>query len=142
LFGIAGEGAARGGYVGHGETYLHPEDVIWWSKGGALYGQSPARITFLRQVLEEAPAPLEPVGEITDTHLPSGGQPGVYYLTYFGVRQPGRVTLRLPAGRRFRVDLLDTWEMTATPLEDAVEDGTTLRLPRKPYLALRLRRVP
>jgi hypothetical protein len=23
------EGAVRGGYVGHGETYLHPEDILW-----------------------------------------------------------------------------------------------------------------
>src|SRR5262249_46483553 len=61
------EGAVRGGYVSHGETYLHPQDVIWWSNGGVLYGQSPARIAFLRQVLEEAPAPLDPVGEVTDT---------------------------------------------------------------------------
>jgi len=42
-------GFARGGYVGHGETYLHPEDILWWSKGGVLHGQSPDRITFLRR---------------------------------------------------------------------------------------------
>ena len=24
------EGFCRGGYVGHGETYLHPDEVIWW----------------------------------------------------------------------------------------------------------------
>ncbi len=28
------ETAVRGGYCGHGETYLHPEDILWWSKGG------------------------------------------------------------------------------------------------------------
>jgi hypothetical protein len=50
------EGTVRGGWVGHGETYLHPDDVLWWSKGGELHGESPARIRFLRTILEEAPA--------------------------------------------------------------------------------------
>jgi hypothetical protein len=30
----------NGGYAGHGETYLHPEDLLWWSKGGILRGES------------------------------------------------------------------------------------------------------
>ncbi len=24
----------RGGYAGHGETYAHPQDLLWWAKGG------------------------------------------------------------------------------------------------------------
>ena len=28
------EGAVRGGYVGHGETYWDADEEIWWSKGG------------------------------------------------------------------------------------------------------------
>lgn len=27
------EGAMRGGYAGHGETYFDPKDILWWSKG-------------------------------------------------------------------------------------------------------------
>ena len=34
------------GYAGHGETYEHPEDVLWWSKGGVLHGQSAPRLPF------------------------------------------------------------------------------------------------
>ena len=30
----------NGGYAGHGETYLHPEDLLWWAKGGVLRGES------------------------------------------------------------------------------------------------------
>jgi len=26
------QGTVAGTYVGHGETYLHPSDVLWWSK--------------------------------------------------------------------------------------------------------------
>ena len=36
------EGAVRGGYVGHGETYLNDREELWWSKGGELVGESPA----------------------------------------------------------------------------------------------------
>jgi hypothetical protein len=37
---------ARGTYCGHGETYLDPNDVLWWSKGGVLHGTSPPQIAF------------------------------------------------------------------------------------------------
>jgi len=136
------EGTASGGYVGHGETFLHPGDVIWWSKGGTLHGDSPARIAFLRRILEEGPSEgLDPVGNVTNTHLVSVGQAGKYYLTYFGYRQPAEVTFSLPEGQRYQADLIDTWEMTTVPLADLVERGTTIRLPRKPYLAVRLWRT-
>src|ERR1039457_6522786 len=39
-------GAVSGAYVGHGETYLDPDDILWWSKGGVLRGESPRRIAF------------------------------------------------------------------------------------------------
>ncbi len=50
-----------GGYATHGETFLDENDVLWWGKGGTLKGQSPARIGFLRSILEELPGALEPV---------------------------------------------------------------------------------
>ena len=50
-----------GGYCTHGETFLAADDVLWWAKGGRLKGESPARIAFLRTILEEIPGPLEPV---------------------------------------------------------------------------------
>ena len=43
----------RGGYAGHGETFMHPEDLLWWAKGGELRGESWKRIGFLRDLLEE-----------------------------------------------------------------------------------------
>ena len=50
-----------GGYGTHGETFVDPEDVLWWSKGGKLHGQSPARIAFLKGIIDELPGGLEPV---------------------------------------------------------------------------------
>lgn len=50
-----------GGYATHGETYMeHYDDdqVLWWSKGGVLKGESVARIAFLRALMEELPKPM------------------------------------------------------------------------------------
>lgn len=136
------QGAVSGGYVGHGETYLRPDEAIWWAKGGHLEGESPARIAFLRRILEEGPAEgLDIAGEVTNTHLLSAGQAGAFYLTYFGPRQPSLVTLSLSEGERYQADLIDTWAMTVTPLTEPLQHGSTIPLPRKPYLALRLRRI-
>ncbi|MCA1686621.1 MAG: DUF5060 domain-containing protein, partial [Planctomycetia bacterium] len=61
------QGTVAGTYVGHGETYLHPDDVIWWSKGGVLHGESPRRIAFLRKILEDGPPEgLEPIDKWQD----------------------------------------------------------------------------
>ena len=50
----------NGGYCTHGETYLNPEEIVWWSRGGRLVGESPARIGFLRELLASLPGPLDP----------------------------------------------------------------------------------
>ena len=64
---------AQGGYCTHGETFLPgtemgdkatdtgEKDVVWWARGGKLNGQSPVRIAFLREVIENLPGPLEPM---------------------------------------------------------------------------------
>jgi hypothetical protein len=57
------EDYVRGGYVGHGETYVHHRDTLWWSHGEELHGLSPERIAFLRRVIQGAAAPLEPIPE-------------------------------------------------------------------------------
>ena len=134
------EGTSRGGYVGHGETYLDPNDVLWWSKGGTLHGQSPARLAFLRQVLDEAPAEgLDPIDGLLRTEFPASGQPGRYYLIYFGFHQPAAIDLNLPEGETYAAEILDTWEMTRTAA-GLVSGPCRLDLPGKPYVALVLRR--
>lgn len=48
----------QGGYCTHGETYYNEEEILWWSKGGKLVGESPERIGFLREIIESLPGPL------------------------------------------------------------------------------------
>jgi len=133
------EGVTRGGYVVHGETYLHPEDTLWWSKGGLLYGESPKRIAFLRRILEEGPDEgLEPIDLGWD--VTCAGKEGEWYLAYLGIHQPAFRSLKLPEGSGFSIDMIDTWEMTITPVEGIFEGECEVKLPGNPSMALRIRR--
>ena len=156
-------GTIAGTYVTHGETYLSPDEVIWWSKGGTLKGQSPPRLAFLRQVLEASPpAGIEPIDKWQNPEY--GGQPAEYYLIYFGTNQPTSWEFKLPTppqtfgkplieGMQFRAEVLDTWNMTTTPVEKVFtvvkksdyflgdNSGSSIALPGKPYMAIRIQRV-
>ncbi|GFH97230.1 hypothetical protein IMSAGC003_03800 [Lachnospiraceae bacterium] len=52
-----------GGYCTHGETFYSTDQVLWWSRGGVLKGESPARIAFLRRIVESLPGPLDFLGD-------------------------------------------------------------------------------
>jgi uncharacterized protein (DUF3820 family) len=135
-------GMAAGGYVGHGETYLHPEDLLWWAKGGVLHGESPARIAFLREIVENGPAEgLNPVGRQWFDNDKLSGKEGEYYLLYLGVHAPVIYdSLPLPEDASFAVDVIDTWETTITPA--GVYSGKcVIELPGKPYMAIRARKI-
>jgi hypothetical protein len=129
----------NGGYAGHGETYLHPDNVLWWSKGGVLHGESWQRIGFLREMMEEGPGPLEPLEDSWVWTRVSGGQHGDYRLIYFGEHQPSGWRFGLPRGVTFYGDLIDTWEMTVETLPGTYSDQDEIPLPGKPWMALRLR---
>lgn len=132
------EGFARGGYVGHGETYVHPEDILWWAKGGKLYGQSPDRIAFLRKIMEEGPAEgLDTADLGKDAHAVAGVG-DEYFLTYYGIGQPAYMILKLPEGNKYKIDVIDTWEMTITPASGLYEGECRVEMPGKQYIALRI----
>ncbi len=151
-------GLIAGTYVGHGETYTSADEILWWSKGGVLKGQSPARLAFLRQVMEASPTPgIDMIDKWQDER--TAGKAGEYYLIYFGKDAPTNWTFALykdglKDDLKFQVEILDTWAMTVTPVpgifttkkrdnyvfEDAAKKSVTF--PGKPYIALRIRRVP
>ncbi len=129
-------GTIRGCYVGHGETYQHPEDILWWSKGGVLHGESPARIAFYKKVLESGHQDgIDPIDEY------SGGRTGEYYLYYFGTDSLDSYQLDLPDKVNFEIELLDVWNMTITPAEGIFSGVCHIDLPGKPYQALRIRKA-
>lgn len=137
------EGTVRGGYVGHGETYVHPEDILWWSHGGELHGTSPARIAFLRNIVEAAPGPINPVevskkfgfNPFWDVAAGTAGED--YYIFYFGFSQPAFRTFSMPKGKRYKVDIIDTWNMTIK--EVGIHSGDfSIDMPGKSYIAVRM----
>lgn len=151
----------RGGYAGHGETYEHPEDLIWWAKGGELRGESWIRLKWMRELLEEdAQNGFEPLQPEDRSPWPriQGARDGNTTIVYFGTHQPAIWARGLPEEDcECDLDLIDPWNMTITPLEKveapgnhpirhgarfvnpAPEAAFAVRLPSKPYLALRCR---
>jgi len=152
-----------GTYATHGETFLSPDDVLWWSKGGVLKGQSTPRLAFLKSVLATSPPEgIEPIDKWQNPEY--GGQPAKYYLVYLGKRTPSSWSFAIPkppqgpglplaAGMTFTAEVLDTWQMTVTPVPGtftlkqrddyfyADEAGRAIALPGRPYMAIRLTRV-
>jgi hypothetical protein len=152
-----------GTYCGHGETYKSDDQILWWSKGGVLKGQSPKRLAFLKKVLEDAPAEgIDPIDRWQEPEY--GGRAPDYYLIYLGKQKPKNWEFQIPkpplgkgqppADRmKFTAEVLDTWNMTVTPLPGDFtlkkkdnyfygdKDGRNVPLPGKPYMAIRLKRV-
>lgn len=110
-------------------------------KGGTLHGESPARIAFLKEVLEGAPgAGIDPLPG--DWDLPVGGVTERWQLAYFGFTQPRRRTFSMPPGIRYRVEVIDTWQMTVTEVPSPCQGTFTVELPGRPFIAVRLRADP
>jgi len=151
-------GVIAGCYVTHGETYLDPDQpmdesetrTMPWSHGGATRGTSPARIGFLRKLVEGAAAGSAP------KRMGFEAQPAAYYLNASSLDETGKATeeilyymdfhqpvfyeFPLPAGN-FTAEAIDTWEMTVTPLPGMFSGKTKLKLPGRPYQAIRFRRA-
>ena len=127
-------GTLSGCYVGHGETYEHPEDLLWWSKGGVLRGESPKRIRWLRDFLASAPPfhELEPLGDGSGRFVL--GKPGAYYLVYCVEQKPE--TVRLDGSRPYTMDIVDPWMMTIEP-GGTVEPGEITLTPEHPNTVFR-----
>lgn len=138
------EATVRGGYGGHGETYLNPEEILWWSHGDVLHGQSPARLQFLRDFLEALPAPLRRMpaswDEVAATAEGCGDEAAPFYLYYYSFMRPSFRDYRLPEGAAYQVSVIDTWEMTTTDL-GVMEGHIRVPMPAKPYIAVWMRRV-
>ena len=50
----------------------------------------------------------------------TAGQPHKYYLAYFGENQPWEFAAAVPPDEKYDAVLIDTWEMTETPLAASV----------------------
>ncbi|HAL73778.1 MAG TPA: hypothetical protein DCM45_01645 [Clostridiales bacterium] len=170
-----------GGYCTHGETYLNPEEIVWWSRGGRLIGQSPARIRFLRETLTSLPGPLEPVQSFFPLnkdqvkrraeHIPpemadnpifkvvltfneeelarlalaarnfAGHFGDQVFLHYLERMCTSKLMLQLPADKRYRVEVIDVWEMTRKVVLEGVSGQVEVGLPGKEGMAVLATRI-
>jgi hypothetical protein len=112
-----------GAYPTHGECFTDPNEVIWWGKGGLLKGESWKRFKFLREMMAAAP----PFNELT-----AGSsmlvKDGAYYLVY--CPSAGSKTVQLSGTKSYKVDRLDTWEMTVTPVGTAPPGAYSFSAPK------------
>jgi hypothetical protein len=147
------EGAVRGGYVGHGETYLPKQlggvtdlgavagedpEVMWWAKGGILHGTSPARVAFLERLIAEAPEGVwEPQQHEWD--LPWGGASG-HLVGYFGFSRPQFREITLGPGK-WTIDVIDTWAMTIERVPGIHGGRVRVDLPGRQFMAVRAVKV-
>jgi hypothetical protein len=150
-------GAIAGTYVGHSEIFKDPDDLTWLGKGGTLRGDSPPRLAFFRKILSESPVEgLEPIDKWQEH--PFAGKHAQYYLGYFGRQAPTNWPFALAKpgladGMKFKAEVIDTWNMTVTPVDGVFEirkkdnysfadkDGRSIALPGRPYMALRITRL-
>ncbi|WP_245895028.1 DUF5060 domain-containing protein [Devosia submarina] len=151
----------RGGYAGHGETFSHPDDLIWWAKGGELRGEAWKRIGFLRDLLEQDVSngfePIDPQTRYPWNRV-SGARDGDTTIIYLGEHQPLIWAAGLPQEPGdYQVDLIDTWNMTVEPakvvpapanhptrhgavvMQRKPDAAFAVELPGRPHLAIRVR---
>ena len=173
---------ASGAYCTHGETFLDEKEILWWSKGGKLKGESIPRIAFLRTLVESLPGPLSPsdgglesLASMTSEELNAKlsqlspehrdimlpvlksirrmdpidfafhlGSEHVWishvgekaYLWFNDLQCYAEQTLELPENAHYRIDVIDTWEMTRTVVNEDVSGNTKIRLPGKEGIAV------
>lgn len=142
------EGACRGGYPQHGETYLSDDDILWWSHGGVLHGESHKRFGFLLDIMKETPGSgylmycdgcnTDEVCAVPERRF-GDKTPNEYYLFYYSFMRPSFRQFYFDDETEYEAEVIDTWDMT---IEKA---GTfsgkfIINLPAKQYMAIRLRK--
>lgn len=147
--------AIRGGYCGHGETFI-PEGSgtggtaglkLWWSHGGELHGESAPRLAFLSKILAQVPghglraADPEKFGlGRWQGNAATAEDPAYrdrFFLFYTDRFRPAFARFDFGPDRTYHAEIIDTWNMT-------VRDAGTFRglfyldLPSKPFMAVRI----
>lgn len=160
--------AAVGGYATHGETFHREDEVLWWAKGGKLYGKAPERFAYLKSVIEEVGA-LEPVSALPQDPNGNDGNDWVRKLVerfpareqwqvelcfaeFYGRNEGHRILylgrqcacyfeLALPEKGEYRVEVIDIWEMTRRTVLKAAHGKVRIELPAKEGIALLVTRL-
>lgn len=139
------EAVVRGAYPGHGETYMNPDNILWWSHGGKLRGESWKRFGFLHKIMCETPGiGLAPaVREWDDIcAVPEDAvlaRKTGYQLYYYSFMRPSFREFHFDEETRYRVEVIDTWNMT---IEDrgVCHGKFRVNLPGRQFMAVRMKK--
>lgn len=141
------ETAVRGGYPGHGETVMNKDNLLWWSHGGRLYGESYKRFPLLLQTMKEAPGiGLCRFYEVRGDELcaiPECERTAPvksYYLYYCSFMCPSFKDFYFDDDTPYEVMVIDTWEMTKRNC-GIFKGKFRIILPAKPYIAILLKKT-
>lgn len=149
------EATIRGGYAGHSETIIPADpahrldEPFWWSHGGELRGKTAERIRFLRKVLKDVPDgsglkkfvhDWDDLCAVPENEPANGLEICSYYLLYYSFQAPSFRQFHFDDTTEFRVEILDTWNMTVTDL-GIMKGKFTVKLPGRPYMAVRIKAI-
>ena len=154
-----------GGYCTHGETFYPgtkeaefntqtgESEVVWWARGGRLHGESPARIAFLKEIIDSLPqtpegfrgflkallamSPAEQERFLAfNTAYEGKVGDGDAFLIYKDTECSSLADLSLPTDKTYRIEVIDTWEMTRETVQTGASGKVQVRLPGKEYMAV------
>lgn len=131
--------AIAGAYATHGETYMATDGNPVWSDAGNLHGTSPARITFLRKLLEKSGTPGLVAAE-NPYYLNAGDGAGVI-LYYFDYHCVGEYEFPLPEKMKYKATAIDPWQMTTAELPGTYSGKSKITFAGKPYQAVLFEKV-
>ena len=143
------EAVCRGGYPGHGETYQHPQDILWWSHGGELHGESHKRFGFLYDIMKETPgiglAPYKNCGwdevcAVPQEQAEDQNPVKDYYLYYYSFMRPAFREFHYDDDTEFSVHVLDTWNMSVED-KGVFKGKFRIELPGRMYMAIQVKKV-
>ena len=126
---------------------MSEDDVLWWSHGGILRGESHRRFQLLYQIMEETPgiglAPYDRCGWDEVCAVPESERWGAvksYYLYYYSFMRPSFRDFHFDDDTSFAVRVIDTWNMTAE--DHGIYKGKfRIELPGRPYMAVQIRKA-
>jgi hypothetical protein len=124
----------EGGYATHGESFS-PYNFFW--KGGTPQRSSFSRVSWLsEEVLNNDSKPLP--GGLTAVDEVSAKAGNDYFLYYFGNEVSSEKSFSMPDGIEYRVDVLDTRNMTVSEMEGTYSGIFTINWPSNKHMAVRI----
>ena len=132
-----------GAYGTHGEGLFQPRTAYqFFRQGGEFAGSSVHELHVLKQILNEVPGHLEPMGNDWRLNRILAGIAGQFYLYYLGEYQNALWHFtELPENTHFSAKVIDTRTGEIYSTHEGIKKGDRLDLPGKPYMAIVLKRA-